>query len=616
VRGFLYPVGSGSAINVISADNAQSTTAVGVGYRTDVNQTPAQQQLIIAGNTTSGVAEWMTADGGVTFANKRRNANWTYGQTISAVNQLGSDGTSDTYYVTSRSSAQSSLLVIGKGTNKWNLIVGVETNTALMDYDEKGISGDRGAMNGIGASGRAVGWRGSNTTQANRRNYRLDYPGLIAAFFNGLDGTDSGEAWSVSADGNTVFGRSKTASDPNNYYGYKTTFSNTPPSNNGTTQGSVNALPEFSDTGGSVSRGIPYGCTPDGRYAVGMNYRGSEKAVVWNTTDPDPTKWTVLDLTDLAVNNGFAGSFTRMSRAYSAGISAAGDLVITGVGAAGATRGYVMTVPEWIAQLGLPENQSVNAGANVTIGLKTNGTDSLSFQWFKNGSELPGATSTSLAYNNVTCASGDAGTYSVFVTNNAIPEVIKGQMVLTVLDPAITQQPLNQTNRGWTTASFTVTATGAPTLSYQWKRGGIDLSDGPTGWGSTIAGASTSALSIANLQAADEGSYSVVVTTSAGGCTATSLSRYLAVLPAQPRFTSIVANPGGSYTLTFLGWINETWYLYYSTSITAPLQTPDWTYTGQWGVFDGVTPVVYQDVTPGDVQRFYLLANPELPAAE
>jgi len=594
-RGFLYWVGSDGVTNVISADNAQSTVAAGVGYRTALDPVYGtnRTELIIAGNTTSGAAEFMTPDGGLTFGNKRRNANWTYGQTISVANQLGSDGASDAYYIISRSSAQTSLIINGKGTGQW---------VATVAYDQKGIAtGDRSAMNGISASGLAVGWRGSSTSQANKRNYKHQWNGNTtgaAAFFNGLDGTDSGEAHSVSADGTVVFGRSRTATDTASYYGYKVV-------NPGAAQ-TINALPEFSDTAGSVSRAVPYGCTADGQYAVGMNYRGQERAVIWDASNPDPNVWTVLDLTDLARNNGFLGDFTlNLRRAYSAGTNGAGDLVVTGFGvnSAATTRAYLMTVPKWIAAIGFPGNQTVNLGANVSIALKTNGTDSLTYQWYKDGNEMPGQTTTALSLNNVSCAGGQAGVYSVVVSNAPISSVVTGAMTLTVLDPYFLAQPSNQTNVDGTIATFTVMGDGAPTLSYKWQRGGVDLTDGDTGWGSTIYGATTPTLTISNVQPFDamSGDYTAIVTTSAGGCSATSRAVTLKVL-VRPVLSTYVDSTGGNYTLSFDGPFGLTYEVRFSTDITLPLTS--------WTVLTTDTfygPAVYTDIAPPDQQRFYIV---------
>ena len=85
------------------------------------------------------------------------------------------------------------------------------------------------------------------------------------------------------------------------------------------TQLSINPLPNYPDAAGSANLAIPYGCTADGKYAVGMNYRGTEKAVLWDTHDASATNWTVTDLTDLAVAGGNLNIFSRLTRAYSVG---------------------------------------------------------------------------------------------------------------------------------------------------------------------------------------------------------------------------------------------------------------------------------------------------------
>ena len=150
---------------------------------------------------------------------------------------------------------------------------------------------------------------------------------------------------SVSANGNVVFGRSHTLTDSVNYYGYKVV-------NPGASQ-TISALPLFGDEAGSVSLQVPYGCTADGNFAVGMAYRGTEKAVLWSTKDD---RSFVLDLTHYASANSLLDGFSRLSRAYSVGESLDGfgnlSAVITGVGSWSpdggvtpyVTRAFVMTV--------------------------------------------------------------------------------------------------------------------------------------------------------------------------------------------------------------------------------------------------------------------------------
>jgi hypothetical protein len=604
--GYLYQVGSAGAVNVVSSDGAQSTVANGVGYRTALDPVYAtnRTEIIIAGMSAGFATEWMTPDGGTSYGGRRRNASDNYSTAMGVANQVGSSLGTDAYYVTHYNSNLKSILCLGQGVGQW-----------LATYAEyrKGTSADLGSMNGVSASGRSVGWRGTSASQANKRSYMLTYP-ASPAFLIGLAGSDSGEAHSISADGNTVFGRSKTVSDPNNYYAFKTTFSGGAGGINGTTQGSVDALPEYSDTAGSVTRAVPYGCTADGLYAVGMNYRGQERAVVWDTSNPNPAIWTVLDLTDLAKYNGFLGDFTlNLRRAYSAGTNGSGDLVVTGLGVNSGvtTRGFVMTIPKWIAAIGFPGNQTVAFGASGTISIKTNATDSLSYQWYHNGTALAGQTSTSVSYANATCAGGQAGTYSVVINNPSVSGVVTGAMTLTVLDPNITTQPVSVTNIEGTTATFTVSADssgGAGSLSYKWQRNGSDLTDGPTGWGSTIAGSSTATLSISSVTLADgtntsgSGVYSVRVTTSAGGCSTTSRSATLNVL-GRPYLSPIVDGTGGNYTLTIDGPAGKTYDVLYSTDIMLPLSS--------WSLLTSGTlpgyPITYVDAAPTDAQRFYIV---------
>ena len=74
--------------------------------------------------------------------------------------------------------------------------------------------------------------------------------------------------------------------------------------------------------------------------------------------------------------------------------------------------------------------------------------------------------------------------------------------------PAITAQPSSSTVISGGAASFSVVASGTSPLAYQWKKDG-----------SSISGATSSTYTIASTQTTDAGSYTVVVTNSAGSVT-------------------------------------------------------------------------------------------------
>jgi hypothetical protein len=62
-------------------------------------------------------------------------------------------------------------------------------------------------------------------------------------------------------------------------------------------------------------------------------------------------------------------------------------------------------------------------------------------------------------------------------------------------------------------------ASGYVATSYQWRRNGQDISDGPTPWGASITGAMTATLSLANVTTQDSGSYTCVISHPCGAVT-------------------------------------------------------------------------------------------------
>jgi len=92
--------------------------------------------------------------------------------------------------------------------------------------------------------------------------------------------------------------------------------------------------------------------------------------------------------------------------------------------------------------------------------------------------------------------------------------------------PAITGQPQSQTVATGASASFTVTATGTAPLSYQWKFNNSD-----------VAGATSPTLTLSNVQAANAGSYTVVVSNAGGSVTSSSATLTVTRPSAPPSIT-------------------------------------------------------------------------------
>jgi uncharacterized delta-60 repeat protein len=90
-----------------------------------------------------------------------------------------------------------------------------------------------------------------------------------------------------------------------------------------------------------------------------------------------------------------------------------------------------------------------------------------------------------------------------------------GWFVESIIGPLLlVSQPVSRTNNAGTTATFSVTAGGTPPLSYQWLKGGLNLSDD-----GNVSGVHTSTLTLSNVLGGDGGSYTVVVSNTYGSVT-------------------------------------------------------------------------------------------------
>lgn len=153
-----------------------------------------------------------------------------------------------------------------------------------------------------------------------------------------------------------------------------------------------------------------------------------------------------------------------------------------------------------------PAHQLVAAGTTATFTATVGCGGSLAYQWQKDGADLPGATDATLTLTGVTAA--DAGDYTVVVTGGGgTPAASPAAKLVVVNPPVLVQGPVSQTVNLGGSATFTVQATGEG-LTYQWSFKG-----------KSIAGATTSALALADVTVAAQGTYTVTVANPAGTVT-------------------------------------------------------------------------------------------------
>ncbi len=165
-----------------------------------------------------------------------------------------------------------------------------------------------------------------------------------------------------------------------------------------------------------------------------------------------------------------------------------------------------------------PQGQTVIQGSSATFSVVASCASPLSYQWLKNGLIIPGANYPTNTIQNVQPA--DAGAYSVVVSSFAGSVVTPEVTLMVNLPPAITAQPQNVTVAQGSTAAFSVTASGTPPLTYQWRFNGA-----------SIAGATAPGYTMTNVQVAAGGSYAVVVSSPFGS--ASSIDATLNVAPTN-----------------------------------------------------------------------------------
>jgi len=119
-----------------------------------------------------------------------------------------------------------------------------------------------------------------------------------------------------------------------------------------------------------------------------------------------------------------------------------------------------------------------------------------------------------LSYNGSLTAPTNTGTYTVVGLINHPLYQGGATNTLVICEPIVFHtSPTNQTARLGQTVTFRVNATGPPPLSYQWRKHDYTLHP-PTIYlvdGGNVSGATTSTLTLSDVQLSDGGTYSVLV---------------------------------------------------------------------------------------------------------
>ncbi len=186
-----------------------------------------------------------------------------------------------------------------------------------------------------------------------------------------------------------------------------------------------------------------------------------------------------------------------------------------------------------------PQSVDATVGEAIRFTVTATGTEPLTYQWQKDGVNVPGATAADLLLTNIGIA--DAGQYRVEVRNEVKTELTLSARLTVragLAAPQITEHPQDAEVKVGGSASFRVMASGNPAPSYQWQFNRVNLS-----------GQTEPNLTLSDIQPSQQGEYRVMVSNSSGSLT--SRSAELVVTAAPPKVDPpIIVQQPASLTLT------------------------------------------------------------------
>jgi hypothetical protein len=236
------------------------------------------------------------------------------------------------------------------------------------------------------------------------------------------------------------------------------------------------------------------------------------------------------------------------------------------------------TAPSIISQ---PQSVAVHAGDDASFSVSATGTAPLSYQWSFNGTNISGATASSLAISNVTQQM--LGAYAVVVSNSVGREASVNAMLQ--MYPHI-HTPFAGLVAIWgKDATLSVQAWGTAQLSYQWFKDGA-----------VVANATNQTLILSSIQFTNAGLYTVVVSNPLGSVTNTP-----AQVVVNPAGTSLGMYPG----VTVSGVVGYTYAIQRSADLT---DTNGWATVATMTLMQPVqlwVDVNVNTVLPTNRQRFY-----------
>ena len=178
--------------------------------------------------------------------------------------------------------------------------------------------------------------------------------------------------------------------------------------------------------------------------------------------------------------------------------------------------GFIITDQPVVSQK--PTGGLYNQGATITLSASAIGIPPIAYQWYTNGVPVPGATAST--YTKAGASGSDTAAYTLVASNAyGFGTSVVAQVTVLLTPTILVDLPQAATNYLSLNTRFSVVAGGLTPLSYQWFKGT-----------SVIPNATNATLDLTNVQGADAGAYTVIITNSLGRATSSVANLYCARL--------------------------------------------------------------------------------------
>lgn len=437
-----------------------------------------------------------------------------------------------------------------------NVYVGDTSNHAIRKITPAGVvttlaGGTSGSVDGTGTAARLFSPNGvavdaagnvyvADTANNSIRKITPDgvvtnlAGGLSPVNFGSTDGTGTGARF-ASPRGVAVDGSGNVyVADRDNHAVRKITASGVV-----TTLAGLSNNTSFTSTDGTGSAARfsgPYGVAVDGSGNVYVADSGNK---LIRKVTPAAVVTTLAGLAGSVGSTDGTGSAARFGDPVGIAVDARGNLYVADM----SNHSIRMSVfpPDFTTH---PVSQVVSPGANATFTANATSNVPITYQWQKDGTAIAGATTTTLIVNNVQTA--NLGNYTLVATNMAGSTTSNVGALSFFPPPNFLTHPASLIVSPGGTAAFTATASSSVPFTYQWQKDGA-----------IIPGATTTTLSVTNVQTANLGTYVLVATNPAGS---TASNPAILSFTPPPSFTTQPASQGVAQgaTVTFTATASST----------------------------------------------------------